>query len=241
MLIQADMHTHTIASDHAYSTISENCHWAKLNNIKAIAMTDHCGTMPDAPHIWHIENLHILPRKIDDIIVLKGVETNIINFNGDLDISDNTLENLEWVVASMHTETTPNGSADEITSAYLNLMKNNKYVDLIGHPTMEYFKCDYESFVKAAVEYNKIIEINESSIKVKKGSRENSIEILKLCKKYGARVSVDTDCHFCQLVGKVPVAMEIIKELDFPKELIINSNWEILREWILNKRPNLDI
>ncbi len=47
MHLQGDMHTHTIASTHAYSTITENCQWAAKYGMKGIAMTDHAMKMPD--------------------------------------------------------------------------------------------------------------------------------------------------------------------------------------------------
>lgn len=235
MQLVADLHTHTIASSHAYSTITENCQWAETNGIKLIAMTDHTERMPDSPHIWHFENLRILPRKINNVIVLKGAETNIMDFDGNIDLPQKTLDGLEWVVASMHNEVMPRGSETEIAKAYLNAMKNPD-IDMIGHPTTAYFQCDFEKLVKGAVEYNKILEINESSIKVKKGSRENSYELLKLCRKYNALVSVNTDSHFCQLIGKADTALDILKECDFPQELVINSDMDRLCDWIYNKR-----
>lgn len=235
MKLVADLHTHTIASTHAYSTITENCLWAKNNGIELIAMTDHTEKMPDSPYIWHFENLHILPRKINDVFVLKGAETNIIDFDGNIDLPEKTLSVLEWVIASMHNEVLKQGTVEEITENYLKAMKN-PHIDMIGHPTTAYFQCDFERLVKGAVENNKILEINESSINVKKGSRENSYELLKMCKKYNALVAVNTDSHFCQLVGKTTSASEILKECDFPEELVVNSSMERLCNWIYNKR-----
>lgn len=240
MTIQADMHTHTIASTHAYSTILENCQWAEINGVKAVAMTDHTMAMPDSPHIWHFENLRMVPRKIGNTIVLRGAETNIIDFDGNLDVDENFLKNMEWVVCSMHKQTMPTGTPQEIAKAYINIMKN-PYVDLIAHSTTFYFQCDFEMLVKGAVEYDKLIEINESSINVKSGSRENCYELLKLCEKYGAKVCVDTDSHFCQQIGKATSAFKILEECNFPEKLVINSDWNVLREWILKKRPYLDI
>lgn len=235
MKLVADLHTHTIASTHAYSTITENCQWAKTNGIELLAMTDHTEKMPDSPYIWHFENLRVLPRKIDDVIVLKGAETNIIDFDGNIDLPEKTLLMLEWVIASMHNEVLKQGTVDEITEAYLKAMKN-PHIDMIGHPTTAYFQCDFERLVKGAVENNKILEINESSINVKKGSRENSYELLKMCKKYKALVAVNTDSHFCQNVGKATSALQILNECDFPQELVINSNVDLLCEFIYNKR-----
>lgn len=122
--LQADLHTHTIASTHAYSTITENCSFAAKNGIKCVAMTDHAMTMPDAPHCWHYHNLKILPRKIEGVTVLKGAEANIIDYDGNIDIDDETLGYLEWVVASFHKYTCKPSTVEEHTRGYLSIAKN---------------------------------------------------------------------------------------------------------------------
>ena len=241
MQICADLHTHTVASTHAYSTITENCVWAKRHGLKAVAMTDHCGIMPDGAHIWHFENLHILPREIEGVIVLKGVEANIINHEGELDIKKSSLKMLEWINISMHGETSKKGTPEEIAKAYINAMKNYPEADLISHPTTNTFPCDYKELVKGALMYEKIIEVNESSINAGRSSEKNVCELLKVCKKYRAPIAVNTDSHFCQLIGKIPIAERILSELDFPSELVINADWDKLREHMLNKHPYLDL
>ena len=71
--------------------------------------------------------------------------------------------------------------------------------------------------------------------------RRNVVELMKLCKKYEVPVVFDSDCHFCQLIGQTPKVAKIAEELDFPEKLIMNSDWEKIREYVLAKRPNLDI
>ncbi len=241
MQLQGDMHTHTVASTHAYSTITENCVWAAKNGLKIIAMTDHAPAMPDSPHMWHFGNLRCLPRTIEGVTVLKGAEADIMS-GGALDLDDSLLSELEWIVASMHRyegcliPTT----AEEHTDIYLKIAEN-PYVDVIGHCTTSYFPFDYEKGLKAFKEYGKLVEINESSIMNKKGSRENSIEVMKICKKYDIPIVIDSDCHFCQLIGQTPIALKMAEELDFPKRLIVNSDYELIREYLKSKRPNLDI
>lgn len=238
MLIQADTHCHTVASTHAYSTVMENAVSAAQAGLKAIAITDHTTTGPDAPHIWHFHNLKVLPRKIAGVTVLKGAEVNIIGHNGELDEPQEELERLEWVIASAHSVCISSKSIEENTNAYIGAAKN-PLVDVIGHCTPEWFPFDYEKGLKAFKEYNKLVEINESSIVYKKGSRKNAVEVLKLCKKLEVPVIVNTDAHFCTLVGAVPEAEKMIEELDFPKKLIINSDWEMLKEYIINRRGNI--
>lgn len=134
MHLQGDMHTHTIASTHAYSTITENCQWAAKYGMKGIAMTDHAMKMPDSPHIWHFVNLGILPRKINGITVLRGIEANVVSDDGELDTSEKLLSGLEWVVASMHSACYTPSTPENHTKSWLKVAQNPQ-VDVIGHCT----------------------------------------------------------------------------------------------------------
>ena len=239
MKIQTDMHTHTIASTHAYSTILENCQWAEKYGLKAIAMTDHAMGMPDSPHIWHFGNMKCLPRKISGVTVIRGAEVNIAH-GGGLDVDDYFLNMLEWVVASMHYETYKPQSVKEHTEDYLKICKIPQ-IDVIAHSASDEFMYDYEPVIKAFKEYGKLVEINESSIINKKGVRKNYPEIIKLCKKYEVPVIVDSDSHFCANIGQVSNSLQMLDELDFPEKLVVNSDWEKIREHIAAKHPNADI
>lgn len=235
--LQADMHTHTVASTHAYSTITENCTFASQVGLKAVAMTDHVMAMPDAPHSWHFHNLKVLPHKINGVYVVRGAEANIIDYEGNLDLDDESYRYLEWIVASCHGYTLKPSTTEEHTRCYLNVAENPN-VDMIGHPTTALFEYDMERCVKKFKEYDKFIEINESSIAWKKGSRENAYELMKLCKKYEAMICINTDAHFHELIGQTPVALEMAESLDFPQRLVANADWEILKDHIERKHPN---
>ena len=82
----ADLHTHTIASDHAYSTLLENIEYAKRAGMQALAITDHGPGVEDAPHLWHLLNMKSLPREIEGVRILRGVEANIMDMEGNLDM-----------------------------------------------------------------------------------------------------------------------------------------------------------
>ena len=239
MNIIGDMHTHTLASTHAYSTITENCKSAAEKGIKIIAMTDHWGEMPDSPHIWHFDNLRVLPRHICGVTVLRGVETNILNNEGELDMPRKTLENLEWVVASMHRQVYEPSTVRNHTMAYLKAAED-PIVDVIGHCTTAMFPIDFEKCIKKFKECGKLVEINESSILYKKGSYENSYEVLKLCKKYEVPVVFDSDAHYCELIGVVDTAKKIASEVGFPERLVINSDFDRLAEFIRRKHPEIE-
>ncbi len=240
MIIQADLHTHTLASTHAYSTLVENCKIAKEYGLRAIAMTDHAMQIEDSPHVWHFENLKVLPRKIEDVIVLKGAEVNILDDEGSVDLPEHLLKRLEWIVASMHNVTYNATTPENHTKAYLAIAEN-QYVDVIGHCTNLTFPFDMETAVKKFKEYEKYVEINQNALTYNKGSRVNGVELMKLCKKYEVPVVLDSDSHFCYLIGQVPVGEQLVEELSFPKSLIANSDWNTIREHIIKKRGDIGL
>lgn len=58
-----DLHMHTVASTHAYSTLHDYIAEAKRKGIKLFAITDHGPDMADAPHYWHFVNMRIWPAR----------------------------------------------------------------------------------------------------------------------------------------------------------------------------------
>lgn len=245
MLLQADLHTHTLASTHAYSTITENCRHAADIGLKCIAMTDHTTMVPDSPHIWHFRNQRdVLPSELFGVKILKGAEVNIYNYNGELDLADAELKKLDWVIASFHHHTFPDFSPADpktVTDAFIKAM-DNPHVDLLGHPTTtKIFPVEWERLVGAAKERGKLLELNNSSIRTGKSSKQDVLDMLYWCKKFGAEIAVDSDAHFFTAIGQVPLAEQILEEIDFPKRLIVNADWNLLRERVLKKRPYLDI
>ncbi len=231
MRILTDLHTHTLASTHAYSTLKENIEAAKALGMEAIAVTDHAPSMEDAPHIWHFDNLKSIPNVIDGIRILKGVETNITDLNGTLDMENKSLRNLDIVVASIHIPCYKDYGAADNTSAYLGALAN-PYVDIIGHSGYSDILYDYETVLKTAKENHQLIEINNATFNVRARSVPNCKKIAQLCKKMGVGICVNSDAHNCYVLGRYDKAAAMLEEIDFPEELVINTSYEKLRNYL---------
>ena len=124
MNIIADLHMHTMVSNHAFNTVTEMARRACELGMFAAALTDHGPSMPDAPHPWYFYNLTTLPSRIEGIWLLKGVEANVRGADGSLDIEPQEFERmqLDWVIASIHSDTLcPSLSEDEATQLWLNV------------------------------------------------------------------------------------------------------------------------
>lgn len=235
MNIIADLHTHTVASTHAYSTITEMVQQAAEKGLYALAVTDHGMTMVGAPDEIYFRNLHVLPKEISGVRVLKGIEANIIDYDGNLDATDRLLKHLEWVVASLHSITIlGEPDVEKCTQAYLSVC-DNPFVNVIGHSGSDYYAYDYETVVKRCAETSTLIEINSSAMRNGRSKIENCIKIAQLCKKHNARVVVDSDAHIQSDVANVPEAIKMLEGLNFPQELVVNSSVGNLKEYFKEK------
>ncbi len=221
MKILTDTHTHTNCSDHAFSTVAENLAMAKQRGLDLICMTDHAPAIPDAPHIWHFSTMHDLPKEVDGVRLLKGIEANVLDDEGHLDVPGSLLERADMVIASMHTPCYHSASKEAHTAAWMNVIQN-PYVTILGHTGDQRFDFDHETVIAAAKKANKCIEINNHSFEARAGSRENCRDIALICKRLGTKIVVSSDAHNCYQVGIFDHAIAMLEEIDFPEELIMN-------------------
>ncbi len=229
-----DLHTHTVASGHAYNTRNEMIAAAVEKGLEILAITEHAPAMPGSCQQIYFSNYKVLPRRHGDLTVLYGTELNILDYVGHVDLPEEILKEMDVVVASIHPPCYVSGTVVENTAAYLGAMRN-PYVNIIGHPDDGRFSIDYEALVKAAKEYHVLLEVNSTSlspVSFRMGARENYLQMLELCVKYQAPIIVNSDAHADHLVGGHEYALEMLELLEFPQELIINAHGEAVYEYI---------
>ena len=232
MFIEIDTHTHTLASGHAYCTMNEMAQEAAARGLKGLAITEHAPDMPGGPYIYHFQNLKVVPRKRKGIELLLGVELNIRNEQGEVDLSVKELKEMDIAIASMHAPCYKGAMDKEsITRAYIHAMEN-PYVDIIGHPDDGRFPVDFETMVRGAKQTGTLLEVNNSSLRpegFRLHSMENCRDMLEECKKQGAMVVLGTDSHVDVDIAEYPYAFQILKEVDFPEELVANTSLDKLK------------
>lgn len=232
MKIIADTHTHTVMSGHAHSTLLENIAEAKKKGLKFLAVTDHTGIMPGAPHeSYFVCMWSTIPDQYDGIYLLRGCEANILDENGTLDIAENVLKGLEWVIASIHKYLTKPMDIERHTQLWLKIAEN-PHVDVIGHCGEEQFRFDYEKVIPVFAKHGKIVEINAASWKIRPSSRKNCVEIARLCVQHGVPLVVASDAHFAGNVGDVENAVRMLEDAGIPEESILNASEERFAQYI---------
>lgn len=224
MDIKVDLHTHTVASGHAYSTFSENARAASRQGIELLGMTDHGPSMPGAPSLYHFGNLAVLPGELYGVRILTGAEANIINYEGELDLPLKYLARLEIVLVGLHEICYPGGTVEQNTGAYIKAMEN-PYVDMMVHPGRHYFEMDLERIAYMSAQLNIPVEINNSSLaKENKITRSNCLRFAGYMARYKGPVIIGSDAHFWNKVGVFSNALEIIQESGVLEEQVLNTS-----------------
>lgn len=236
----ADLHTHTVASGHAYNTIQEMVNAAKRKGLTLYGITEHSVTMPGTCHEMYFSNLKNVRRDYGDIEVLFGVELNIISYDGKVDMSEELLREMDIVIASIHANIGYQaGTIEENTRAVIGAIKN-PLIDIIGHPDDGRIPLDYEQVVRAAKEYGTLLEINNSSLSpngFRVNTRENDKTILELCRKHRVPVIIGSDAHADDVVGANERALDLMNEIHFDMDLVMNYHIDVLKKY-LNKYKN---
>jgi putative hydrolase len=230
--IQADLHTHTIGSGHAYSTIEEMAGSARRKGIKILGMTDHGPNMPGGAHEYYFHNLRIIPEYLRGVRILRGIEANIINKSGQLDMDSSFLASYEVVIASAHIIASPKLSKKAATNMHIKMMEN-PHVDILGHIENPQFEVDYPKLIGAAKESRKLIEINNASFTIARhGSFKNCLEIIRLLKEENMLTVINSDAHIAARVGFVDRALEVALEQGIKPENILNLDYRRTAEYL---------
>ena len=232
MQLVADLHVHSIASGHAYSTITENARAGKARGLAAIAITDHGPALPGAPHLYHFGNMKVLPAEIEGIRVLHGVEANVMDREGKLDVPEFYLARLDIVLAGLHTLCSPYGSVEENTRMLIKAIEH-PWVDVIVHPGNPEYEVDLDAVVKAAAATGTALEINNSSLTVsRKGSEGNCHRVAEIAVRYGAQLMVGTDSHYHEHVGNFTSALSLIADAGVTEDMVINTSMAKVKAYL---------
>jgi putative hydrolase len=241
MKFEIDTHTHTYASGHAYSTLIENAQQAEQNKMKMFCTTDHASSMPGAPHFWFFMNQKVIPRFLSNVGVLRGVEANIINIQGELDTPLEVDDHLDWTIASFHEAVLSPADKATNTETLINVIKSGR-VDALGHLGNPNYDIDFSRVIECAQAYNVAIEINNSSLKgmSRIGSNQRCLEIAQIAAEVGAFITTGSDAHFCHDIGRFELTSDLIDKAGVPaNKIITHTTQQFLQFLTLRGKPTI--
>ena len=217
-----DLHMHTVASTHAYSTLHDYIAIAKSKGLKLFAITDHGPDMADAPHHWHFINMRIWPRVVDGVGILRGIEANIKNTDGEIDCTGPMLTSLDLIIAGFHEPVfAPQDQATHTEAMIATMASGN--VHIISHPGNPKYPVDITAIAEAAATHQVALEINNSSfIHSRKGSEANCRAIAAAVRDAGGWVALGSDSHTAFSLGDFTECRKVLDDVNFPEDRILN-------------------
>jgi DNA polymerase (family X) len=203
--LQGDVHMHTIETD-GRNTIEEMAEAARAHAYNYMAITDHsknlafANGLDDKRAAEHIKRIRAANDKIEDIRIFAGIEVDILA-DGTLDLSDSVLEQMDIVIASVHSHF--NQSPAEMTERLLKAVENPN-TSLIGHPTgrlllrRDAYTFDVDAVLKSAARRKVAMELNSYPDRLDLCDRH-----LRLAKQHGVKIVINTDSHHTSHLDKI--------------------------------------
>lgn len=220
-----DLHMHTIFSD-GQNTMEEMAQKAFAIGHLYIAFTDHAGILPveslstEEKFDLYFAEIEKIQAKYPQIRIFKGVETNILP-NGELDLEEEYLRKMQIVIGSIH-HFLPLEDSIKNTRRYLKAL-DNPYLNILGHPTTrrsgtkEALVLDYKEVFEKAKSKNVALELNVTPDRM-----DLPIELLKLAKKIGNKIVMNTDSHNLSSLKNLNSGLPHMQKAGLEKNDVLN-------------------
>jgi len=203
--LRGDVHMHTVETD-GRNTIEEMAEAARDRGYQYMAITDHsknlafANGLTDERALVHIKRIRAAEKKMKGIRIFAGVEVDILP-DGSLDLSDSVLEQMDIVIASVHSQF--NQDRDTMTERLLKAI-TNPTVSVLGHPTgrlllrRDAYQFDLDAVLKAAAKHKVAMELNAYP------DRLDLCDVhLRMAKQHGVKIVISTDSHHTTHLEKI--------------------------------------
>ena len=231
--IRGDLHSHTVASD-GHNTIEEMALAARERGYEYLAITDHSASHGFGNDVSpeqlrrQIELVREANERVDGIELLAGSEVNILP-DGSLDYGDELLEQLDWVIASVHTSF---GMGEQAMTERMIAAIEHPLVRAIGHPTgrlierREPYAIDLDAVFAAAARTGTMLEINANPDR-----RDLSDVRARAAARAGVLIAIDSDAHRKGTLANMRWGVATARRAWLTREQVANTRpWRELKK-----------
>ncbi len=223
--LQGDVHMHTVETD-GKNTIEEMAEAAKARDYKYMAITDHsknlafANGLDDKRAVAHIQRIRNANEKIDSLTIFAGIEVDILP-DGDLDLSDEVLAQMDVVIASVHSVF--NQEPAKMTDRLLKAIEN-PHTSIIGHPTgrlqlrRDAYHFDMDAVLTAAARHKVAMELNSYPDRLDL----NDVH-LRQAKQRGVKIVINTDSHHTSHLDKIRYGILQARRAWLTKDDVLNT------------------
>jgi DNA polymerase (family 10) len=223
--IRGDVHMHTVATD-GKNTIEEMAEAARDRGYKYMAITDHsknlafANGLDDKRALAHIKRIRAANEQMEGIRIFAGIEVDILA-DGELDLSDNVLAEMDLVIASVHSNFAQEPA--KMTDRLLRVL-GNKHVSILGHPTgrlllrREGYTFDMAAILKAAAANKIAMELNAYPDRLDLRDLH-----LRMAKERGVKIVINTDSHHISHMEKIRYGILQARRAWLTKSDVLNT------------------
>lgn len=232
MNILIETHSHTVASGHfTRDTITDLARAAQTKGIRLLCITDHSPSIPGSASDNYFRSLKYCEKKRFGVEILYGTEADVMDEHGNLGMRNEILAEMGIVIASQHPPCFKPSDIDTNTRGLIHAIESG-CIDIVGHPDDEKYPLDAEALVNTCKQFGTMIEMNNASLTpngYRGDAKARDTELLKLCKEKRVYVSLGSDSHGAAHIGDFTYALELVRDCNFPEELIVNSSLSLFR------------
>ena len=232
MNLVGDFHVHTVASGDAFSTIEELSKKGKEIGLEVIAITDHGPAMAASSHRYYFDSLSNNIKEANGIRILPGVEANIIEENGSLDLPEKTIEKLSFTIISFHTFSWKEDDIKSNTRALINCINKYPNIKAIAHLNKPYFDLDMTEIIPHLIKKSIAIELNSRALESDRKNWGNYRRIISNMESLGVKFIISSDAHSLQQLGDFNSAIEFAKYCGLREENIVNTSIDKLKNYL---------
>ena len=226
-MIECDLHVHSIRSACGFHTLLEIVSIMRDKGQKAFALTDH-GPSLDTPWNHFAVLLKRIPAMIDGIRVFKGIESSVLDTDGNIDLPVFAGFPYEIVIAGIHPQGNfkESSGAEKNTRALVNAVRRNPVIRGITHPTYLTFPVNLDQLTDLAAERNVALEVNNSHLRSSKATAELILRMLELAREKGTPLMINSDGHVFNEMGEYERALALLEPFGIASFHIVNRTLE---------------
>ena len=225
-MLKIDLHIHSIHSGHAYGTFYDIVDEALKKKMEMIAITDHGPSMAGVTGDLHFVMGARMPKS--KLKILWGCEANIVDGNGELDLTKRHIAALDLILVGFHKTGYVDQGKEKNTLVMEKVLKK-PFVKVLTHPTHQQFECDFDRIVEAALENGVLPELNLTYLREQVNDFALFKRLVEIVQSKGQKLIVNSDAHFVHEIGDDSILGEYWDRLGMTDDIVINNHPAELR------------
>ena len=232
-MIPFDFHAHSLFSSCGIHTVLELLGRAREIGMAGMSITDHGPAIEKHMSGVFFERFQ---NPYDDIVLLKGVEANVIAKVGATDIPPDLLKFMDIVLLGLHYNFKPGAGDTDFTTRLCRCIEDNPAIDIITHPNDDAYDIDFRKRAECAAAHEVALELNNSKTALRRVSDDVTRKLISACRDAGCHMAVNSDAHAVTELGRDENVRPLLVECDFPENMIVNRDADAAQSFVENRR-----